>query len=56
MVVQQERLRPWDKCQRGLPRFHNALSPIVAYSELLLSTLPICRKPQDITANHQPGG
>jgi signal transduction histidine kinase/CheY-like chemotaxis protein len=41
MVVQQERLRALGQMASGVAHdVNNALSPIVAYSELLLSTLP----------------
>jgi signal transduction histidine kinase/ActR/RegA family two-component response regulator len=41
MVVQQERLRALGQMASGIAHdVNNALSPIVAYSELLLSTLP----------------
>src|SRR5208283_5235319 len=41
MVVQQERLRALGQMASGVAHdVNNALSPIIAYSELLLSTLP----------------
>ena len=51
VVVQQERLRALGQMASGVAHdVNNALSPIVAYSELLLSTRAgLCRKLRGIT-------
>ena len=57
VVVQQERLRALGQMASGVAHdVNNALSPIVAYSELLLATqtnLPNADPP--VSANHPPG-
>ena len=57
VVVQQERLRALGQMASGVAHdVNNALSPIVAYSELLLATQPDLPEPDPpVSANHPPG-
>ena len=50
VVVQQERLRALGQMASGVAHdVNNALSPIVAYSDLMSAHCPICRKPRGNT-------